>query len=249
MTGSFDPRAALVTAVLDTATFARARGIALPADVALGVRWAGVMRKAWQEDSHPRILAGSPEGGQWTSSDFTRGVAGSGMKAETIAFVIPAIEEAQTYGLETGEEKLIVMSRSGQVLGETTGDSSSVSDVDAMRNPDAFVAIHNHPSSSSFSDGDILLFLNTPIEHMVVIGHDGTIYTMDKTGREPWMPNFPNKMAEEYDKYLMKFMPDFRRSVLSGKLNQHEAQKEHSHLITGELAKDYSFRYRRIDPS
>jgi len=53
----------------------------------------------------------------------------------------------------------------------------------AMADPTRrIVAIHNHPSSSSFSPADIRTFANMPgLHQLVAVGHDGSIYRMQRT--------------------------------------------------------------------
>ena len=45
--------------------------------------------------------------------------------------------------------------------------------------------VHNHPSSGSFSGGDMAALLNRDFDHMVAVGHNGTMYRLSVTENTP----------------------------------------------------------------
>lgn len=72
------------------------------------------------------------------------------------------------------------------VARNTEGMSSRQLNVNPIVDAGANTIVHVHPSSSSFSDGDMAFFLSEPrVIHMMIVGGDGTIYRVSKTPKTP----------------------------------------------------------------
>ena len=207
--------------------------------------------KAYNPDQ-PRHPAGDPRGGQWAAEEG--GGAGVYDISPDARFALAqAINAVQDHGLATGNERLIVLDAEGKVLSDTKGDYESVSDLGAVDSPDAFVTVHNHPRSASFSEADIRLFLSTAMSHMVVIGHDGTIYTASKRPNTKkisrWengdMPEDQRYVFNEWNTIKMKEFPRYQVLVTTGKMSGDSAWKEHTHEIGTELAMVLGYDYKR----
>lgn len=161
--------------------------------------------------------------------------------------VIKGIRQVQSHGLTTGNEAIVGYDINGnQIDSMPTGDNSSV-DQEPIMNKDTYAFVHNHPTSSSFSDGDFGVFATSPAQHMIVIGHDGTLYKLSKPSN--WV-----SPSGDYATYAMAhqnkkqdLMPKYQKMFNEGG-NGNTLWKEHSHEIMKALSKEYGFDYTRVLP-
>lgn len=166
-----------------------------------------------------------------------------------------ALTEALEHGLKTGTECLLhIDARTGKrVYSKIEGSSNEVvfpqSLINLLNQADSnsIIQIHNHPRSSSFSVEDIgNLVVRESMNTISVIGHDGTKYvlSMGSGKRVDWIT-----LQKDYKTFQKKYFNYFRDQVISGKMTNQQAWKEHSHRIIMDLAEKYGWEYRRVMPN
>jgi len=166
-----------------------------------------------------------------------------------------ALTEALEHGLKTGTECLLHIDKNTgkSVYSKIEGTSDEVkfpqSLVDFLNNaaPNSVIQVHNHPRSSSFSVEDIgNLAVRDSINTISVIGHDGTKYVLSRGSgqRVDW-----GTLQKEYNTFKKKHFDYFYNQVVSGKMTEQQAWKEHSHRIVMDLAEKYGWEYRRLMPN
>lgn len=183
-----------------------------------------------------------------------------------------AVKNVQYYGLETGNEAAMVIAADGsQVNGRKTGTKSTCN-IGELITGDEFVGVHNHPSNASFSGEDIALLFTSNMQHLVVIGHDGTLYRMSRTNKTGTLEDLmgPQEythrgkpvritdydyrrkgffwLGDMHNEQKQKLKPKFQKLVIGGKLAADEAWKEHSHQIAQRMAKELKLEYERVLP-
>ena len=166
-----------------------------------------------------------------------------------------ALTEALEHGLKTGTECLLhIDAKTGESIYSKVGGTSnkvvfpqSLIDLLNQAKPNSIIQVHNHPRSSSFSVEDIgNLAVHESINAISVIGHDGTRYvmTVGSGQKVDW-----KTLHKEYSAIDKKHFDYFRDQVMSGKMTNQQAWKEHSHKIAADLAKKYGWKYRRVMPN
>ncbi|HQL37599.1 MAG TPA: hypothetical protein PLG67_13480 [Bacillota bacterium] len=166
-----------------------------------------------------------------------------------------ALTEALEHGLKTGTECLLhidaktgdsVYSRIEGTINEVVLPQSLIDFLDNAA-PNSVIQVHNHPRSSCFSVDDIrnLVYYDS-LKAISVIGHDGTRYVMSigKGQRIDW-----STLQKEYNTINEKHFDYFCNQVVSGKMTEQQAWKEHSHRIVMDLAEKYGWEYRRVMPN
>jgi hypothetical protein len=166
-----------------------------------------------------------------------------------------ALTEAIEHGLKTGTECLLhIDANTGKsVYSKVEGTINKVvfpqSLIDFLDNaaPNSVIQAHNHPRSSSFSAEDIgNLVVRKSINTISVIGHDRTKYVLSigSGQRVDW-----RTLQKEYNTINKKHFDYFCNQVVSGKMTEQQAWKEHSHRIVMDLAEKYGWEYRRVMPN
>lgn len=178
-----------------------------------------------------------------------------GLSAPAKTGLAKALTEALQHGLKTGNECLLhIDTRTGEsIYSKVAGVSDEVRfpraliDLLKQAKPNSIIQVHNHPRSSSFSVEDIgNLAVRESINAISVIGHDGTRYvmTVGSGQKVDW-----KTLHKEYSAIYKKHFDYFRDQVMSGKMTNQQAWKEHSHKIAADLAKKYGWKYRRVMPN
>lgn len=166
-----------------------------------------------------------------------------------------ALTEALEHGLKTGKECLLhIDARTGEsIYSKLEGTRNKVAlpqsliDLLNQAKPNSIIQVHNHPRNSSFSVDDIgNLAVRDSINTISVIGHDGTKYvlSMGSGQRVDW-----RTLQKEYNTFNKKHFDYFCNQVVSGKMTEQQAWKEHSHRIVMDLAEKYGWEYRRVMPN
>ena len=166
-----------------------------------------------------------------------------------------ALTETLEHGLKTGKECLLhIDARTGESIYSKVGGTSdevvfpqSLIDLLNQAEPNSIIQVHNHPRSSSFSVEDIgNLAVRDSINTISVIGHDGTKYVLSigSGQRVDW-----KTLQKEYNTFNKKHFDYFYNQVISGKMTEKQAWKEHSHRIVIDLAEKYGWEYRRVMPN
>jgi len=166
-----------------------------------------------------------------------------------------ALTEALEHGLKTGTECLLhIDARTGESIYSKVGGTSnqvvlpqSLIDLLNQAKPNSIIQVHNHPRSSSFSVEDIgNLAVRDSINTISVIGHDRTKYVLSigSGQRVDW-----GTLQKEYNTFKKKHFDYFYNQVISGKMTEKQAWKEHSHRIVMDLAEKYGWEYRRVMPN
>lgn len=202
-------------------------------------------------------LKGGPGSGNWGHAGRPGAKGGSALRSVAMSITtgpdykvrqasVKGISQVLKHGLKTGNEAIVGYDKEGKSIdGMPTGDNNSCS-ATAVIHPDTHITIHNHPSSSSFSDGDLIVLMKNPGKHMMVVGHDGTIYKLTKP--DNWVDKgYSSSVIEKsYLKVRDRLMPKYQPKVLKGEISSFEAWKAHSHDIVTELAKGFGLDYQRI---
>jgi hypothetical protein len=166
-----------------------------------------------------------------------------------------ALAETLQYGIKTGNECLLnIDANTGKsVYAKVGGVTNKVEfpqgliELLKQAKPNSIIQVHNHPRSSCFSVDDIsnLVYYNS-LKAISVIGHDGTRYVVSiGKGQRIDLSTLENK----YNAFQKKHFDYFREQVLSGKMTEQQAWKEHSHRIVMDLAEKYGWEYRRVMPN
>jgi len=184
--------------------------------------------------------------GQFCSSGA--GVMGGIENEKARQAVIKSILAVQEHGIANGTEAIEGYDKNGNKIdGMPTGTTNSVVHKDILTD-DTYVFVHNHPSSSSFSDGDIEVFANSKAQHMLVVGHDGTLYKLSKP--DNWKPS-PVRAYISYTASYLDYKSDLTpkyQNLFNEGGNSNVLWKEHSHEILNKLSKDSGFDYVRVLP-
>lgn len=145
------------------------------------------------------------------------------------------VEEVRARGLRDRDESLAVYDLDGDpdvaVIGWTRsrqGDANRSSVIptkamfDAFADPDRrVVAIHDHPSSGSFSPADVRMLLSQPgLAQVVAVGLDGSIYRMAKAGRRV-----------DPDSVWQSALVGLQLAVLDGEIGQADYAGSVAHLF------------------
>lgn len=158
--------------------------------------------------------------------------------------------KAIEFGSRTGNEGLYWLDKKGDsAYPDLTGTQNKVvftNDlVMFLKNApnDSLTCIHNHPSSSAFSDSDLDVMCRfKSIDCMRVIGHDGVEYYA-KVG-EGQRPNY-NDIKKSYNQAVQSLRKYFEPKVLSGELDRNKAWKDLTHQALKMLAEQYEWIYWR----
>ncbi len=152
------------------------------------------------------------------------------------------IAECLAHGLKTGNEALILIGADGKkVDGTIPGSKYSVNPDDELVQK-SVASIHNHPGSRpcSFADVMYLLFENKH-EHMFVIGHNGTLYTMSRTNEtKEWLTRWT--MKDIWDEHLRLNKHQWRHGPAEDPL-----QLVYSKAVAG-FAEEVGLDYREVQP-
>jgi hypothetical protein len=157
-----------------------------------------------------------------------------------------SIAEVQQRGLETGNENMVVYNSKGEKIDGTIEGREDRVDARGTavgdyieRETDESVIIHNHPNSASFSNGDVTFFVTNDVEHMIVAGHDGTLYRLSKTPeseeeRTEMMLRQMRRVirAHGFDEGR-EFIRGVPREVLEGILESKDLSVLRSHKVAG----------------
>jgi hypothetical protein len=146
--------------------------------------------------------AGRP--GYVGGSSPTHGAALGGLTQKVISRASRGVSEVQRLGIRTGNEAAYSVSRDGKKNNGTIRGSTDACDLSNLTGYDNFLTIHNHPESSSFSGADVAMLFspNVGSQHMIVVGHDGTLYRLSK------MKDTPKDFYAMYDKMFGEGMAD-----------------------------------------
>jgi hypothetical protein len=166
-----------------------------------------------------------------------------------------ALTEVLQHGLKTRTEHLLHIDKNTgkRVYSKVEGAANEVvfpqTLIDYLENaaPNSVIQVHNHPRSSSFSAEDIgNLVVRKSINTISVIGHDRTKYVLSigSGQRVDW-----RTLQKEYNTFKKKHFDYFCNQVVSGKMTEQQAWKEHSHRIVMDLAEKYGWEYRRVMPN
>jgi hypothetical protein len=163
-----------------------------------------------------------------------------------------ALAEALAHGARTGAECLLTLDTStGQPAYERVdGTAYSVqfpeTFIEFLRKADrgSVILIHNHPSSSSFSNADLRTLAGyDSIKGMFVVGHDGTKYYAGKRDAQVTVET----MLKTYEKFARQYYDEYYRLVNANRITPEQASKEFSHRVLESLAAELDLEYRRWD--
>lgn len=155
------------------------------------------------------------------------------------------IKELTDFALSTGNEAVLAFDKNGNRQGSMLkGTKNHIPDTIRIINSETHLTIHNHPNSDSFSGNDIKWFAKGNEKHMVVIGHNGTIYKMSKP--DNWKPGF------KHDDLDSKWENRVYQGVAYGEISlptvddKSTKWREFSHQITSEITQEVGIMYERI---
>lgn len=176
---------------------------------------------------------------------------GSEQIGKTLSPFQKAEKKVLEHGKKYGTEALIWLDKNGnEVLPFKTGDSNSVgiSIKDFLYlnslEENSIVSLHNHPSCSSFSINDMSIMCNIrSIETMMVIGHDGTRYSLSVgTGLRPSLETIEQTYRDIHGYTLPKYKKMFTETG-----DEKATWKEHSNEIVRRVAGRFGWNYERIE--
>ena len=166
-----------------------------------------------------------------------------------------ALTETLQHGMKTGNECLLhidantgksIYAKVGGVANKVEFPQDLIELLERAK-PNSIIQVHNHPRSSCFSLDDIknLVYYDS-LKAISVMGHDGTRYVMSiGKGQRIDLSTLKNK----YHTFKKKHFDYFYNQVISGKMTEQQAWKEHSHRIVMDLVEEYGWEYRRVMPN
>jgi hypothetical protein len=132
-------------------------------------------------------VGGSPGRGRWRTLKDGRHVMVSTnrvISGATMARVVEDVQKVVQKGKATGMEYATAFDRDGSPVAPMVGGTDATAcNVGSLleAGDDEFVLVHNHPSSTPFSEADVMGLWASDLEHVIAAGHDGTIYRMSRT--------------------------------------------------------------------
>jgi len=165
------------------------------------------------------------------------------------------IQAVLAHGLKTGNEAMVLIDSEGnRIDGMPTGTPWGVG-VDPDLAESAEILIHNHPPSTPFSAPDVAqLFVLPNLKHMLVIGHDGTLYRLSAPDDIEKWPSFArrrmyNTLAEAWNKEVDE-EDDFYHSLMDSRTLTHETINILTyHRAMADFAKSLGLEYTMVAPS
>lgn len=120
-----------------------------------------------------------------------------------------------------------------------------------MREDHAYVQVHSHPTSASFSDKDAMLLLdNPPVRVTAVIALDGTWYLMSPVPgvirADPRQEAL--RVWNAFRAEFIRLKPGYDERVDASELTQEEARRLLTHQAWVHIAEALGLRYDRIKP-
>jgi len=119
----------------------------------------------------------------------------------------------------------------------------------------AYVQIHSHPLSESFSPQDaVTLHGSACFKTMIVIGLDGTLYVMTKDRGHPQPrldegdTSFFDELVDTIAGALNALQPKYDGLVAERQLSEAAARRLHTHEAWEQVAPQLRFRYDRLEP-
>lgn len=164
------------------------------------------------------------------------------------------VVEVQKYGISSGNEAASAFDSEGKRIDSIPTGTSDSADVGPLIGRDSFVLVHNHPSSSSFSDADTTLLFVTNLQHLVVVGHDGTLYRLSRTPRTKDFPRrysdrlIASEVSDKWDSNRAGLTKKYWAKIKAGEITPYGAQKEHTHEAMTDLAIELGLDYERVLP-
>lgn len=178
-----------------------------------------------------------------------------GLSEDAKTGLAQAFAEALDHGLKTNTECLIhADAKTGvRVYNKVSGEKDRVvfppDLIDFLNKaPErSIILVHNHPNSSSFSPQDLMVAGRFgSLAGVTIMGHDGTrYYAAPRVGSAI----DPNKIWADWDAARSKYFNHYRGLVISGKMTEDEAWKEHTHRILEDVAQADGLDYMRWLPN
>jgi hypothetical protein len=195
-------------------------------------------------DDQPRVAAGDPQGGQWTSgggggSAGGEFAGGGGATATTGALDVVREEEKGIVNSKF-EHALIVDATTGEVVTRKTSSASNyvlftISDIIRMQDIGGGVLFsHNHPSGNSFSPDDLLFAIKVNMKEMRAVTKD-FVYRM-RPGPAGW-PSRKN-LNSVYEQLNTTQTAEWGKRIQEKTLSIAEANKTHFHELWKKMVAD-----------
>lgn len=168
------------------------------------------------------------------------------------AVVHDAMGKALAHGLKTQTECLLTLDATTgrSVYNQVDGSAGQVqipaSLVQLLQRigPKSIVVVHNHPSSSSFSDDDLGVLGNyESLRGLAAVGHDGTSYYIGRTTETGGLN--PRVLVLDWHRHVTKYIEYYAALIREGQMTEEQAWKEHSHQAVQDLAREHGLEYVR----
>lgn len=208
---------------------------------------------SWNEADHPRVPAGHPKGGQFSSK------AGSGWEslvaktAREAAGLDPEIEQKIDYWVRDFRGQVYASSPSGEwpedeqaniysedgnlvVMKRGKGPAVTFTKEEAEKIKGG-VMFHNHPTNGFLSSDDLAFTVSTGLKDMIAVTEEGyhraeaKYYYENNSVRKSIAVEVHQAWSRLNDKIYDEIYP----RVISGELNQEEAQDFHQEEMTKRL--------------
>jgi len=143
-------------------------------------------------------------------------------------------------------ERSIILSQSGRrVLSDRDGAINRVNytydEVISFRNK-FITAIHNHPSSTSFSPSDLRFAMLGELKELIVVSPK---YTYKVSPKNSWNEDMYNKAVTGINAEMSAIMLKYKKLVQEKHLSAKIAGQEASHEFMLNVAKKYNLNYSR----
>jgi hypothetical protein len=156
------------------------------------------------------------------------------------------IDDAVNGIINLPHERSIILGQSGRrVLPDRDGSINRVNytydEVMSFRNK-FITAIHNHPSSTSFSPSDLKIAMLGELKELIVVSPKYTYKVSSKNG---WNEDMYNKAVTGINAEMSAVMLKYEKLVQEKRISARVAGLEASHEFMLNVAKKYNLNYSR----
>ena len=161
--------------------------------------------------------------------------------------ILNGLADVLAHGLKTGKEAVVGIDANGKRIGINYGSRNRVS-IKGLEK--SIITIHNHSDNTPFSSRDLKNFIRNDNEKiMMIIGHDETIYSLEKDGKGHYYYRGNNaSLTQKYGQLKGKKSPIYKEWHEKSEkkiVTPEVARKERCHQAMKKTAPMYGLIYNR----
>lgn len=214
---------------------------------------------SWDESKHPRVPAGSEEGGEWTEkvSGAAREAAGSSSYEENREELIQEFhQETRQMGEQLGMEEfpreravMIDLEGSESVeMGKGSETSISFSEWEKWKQKGTYL-VHNHPQDMGLSHNDLLYSMKADLRGMIATTPTGYHELNLYPPAGGWDENLVKSVNDLYVDNFFRTQYRQEYQIGAGEITAKEAARTLSGIIMNQVEERYpdEFDYKFIE--